>query len=83
MGVDRLDGGVRAACSSCLPPLPQATSAGVTLTVCSPCLAERVADAGSRPLPAGPVAHIFLLAESVPLHLLKEARALLLCPLWS
>lgn len=48
------------------PRLPQAASAGVTLSVCSPCLAERVADAGSGLLPAGPVARIFLLQPSLP-----------------
>lgn len=58
MGVDRWDrraGGLRVTCSSC-PPLFASGSFSRRHPVCSPRLAERVADAGSRLLPAGPVA---------------------------
>lgn len=74
------------ACSSCVSPpttttpLPQAALAGFILSVCSPCLAELVADAGQQAATRRAYCmHTLATAESVPLHLLKEARTLFCC----
>lgn len=61
-------------------PLPQAALAGFILSVCSPCLAELVADAGQQAATRRAYCmHTLATAESVPLHLLKEARTLFCC----